>query len=53
MSTNSRGFRESEATPKTRPGDIKLLVLGDPSVFGYGGRIESRLTEVIERDPVL
>ena len=36
VTTNSRGFREEEISPKPVPGGVRILAVGDSSTFGYG-----------------
>ncbi len=49
MRLNSQGFREQEEQPVVEPGSVRIMVLGDSFAFGFGVRIEDRLTEVMER----
>lgn len=46
---NSQGSREPEEQPVPEPWSVRIMVLGDSFAFGFGVRVEDRLTEVMER----
>ena len=49
ISVNSHGLRDDETAFERRPGERRMLVLGDSFAFGYGGvDAEERFSEVIE-----
>jgi lysophospholipase L1-like esterase len=49
FTTNSRGLRDSEY-PEAKPaGTVRIVALGDSSLFGWGVRVEDTTTEVLER----
>jgi lysophospholipase L1-like esterase len=47
--TNSLGFRDHEFEVKKRPGELRILAVGDSFTFGYGVRLSDCWTEVLER----
>lgn len=48
VTLNSEGFRGPEWTPK-EPGEIRLLAIGDSTVFGYGTPLEDSWPEQAAR----
>jgi hypothetical protein len=49
LSTNSRGLRDVEYDYEKPAGTVRIVALGDSSLFGWGVRGEETTTEVLER----
>ena len=48
LTTNSRGLRDAEYAYGKPDGAVRIVALGDSSLFGWGVRVEDTTTEVLE-----
>jgi hypothetical protein len=49
LTTNSRGLRDIEYAHDNPAGSVRIVALGDSSLFGWGVRVEDATTEVLEK----
>ena len=49
VTTNSLGFRDLEFTVEKRPGELRILTVGDSFTFGSGVQLEDSWPQVLER----
>jgi lysophospholipase L1-like esterase len=48
--TNSLGFRDHEFSLERKPGELRILALGDSFTFGSGVQLDDTWPEVLERE---
>ena len=49
LATNSRGLRDAEYAYEKSPGTVRIVALGDSSLFGWGVPVEKTSMELLER----